>query len=108
MKTLHPILACLLSAAHAANPVEPAKPNIVFILCDALGYGNVSSCGATKIKTPNIDRLAREGMKFTDALWPEDGTLPVEAPPNGNGYTLESGRMTMAALIKTEGYRSAA
>jgi len=86
----------------------PTKPKFVFVPRAALGYGNVSSCGRTKIKRPNIDRLAREGMKFTDALWPEDGTLPVEAPPKGNGYTLESGRMTMAALIKTEGYRSAA
>jgi len=43
------------------------KPNIVFILADDLGYGNLGCYGARQIKTPNIDRLAAEGMRFTDA-----------------------------------------
>lgn len=43
----------------------PAKPNIVFILADDLGYGELGSYGQTKIKTPNIDGLAKEGMRFT-------------------------------------------
>ena len=42
-----------------------AKPNIIFILADDLGYGDLGCYGATKVKTPNIDRLAREGMRFT-------------------------------------------
>ena len=53
---------------HAADAPKPAgKPNIVYILADDLGYGDVGCYGATKIKTPNIDRLAREGRVFTDA-----------------------------------------
>jgi arylsulfatase len=43
-----------------------APPNIVLILADDLGRGDVGCFGATKIRTPHIDRLAREGMKFTD------------------------------------------
>src|SRR5512140_3582053 len=45
--------------------VETAKPNIIFIVADDLGYGDVGSFGQTKIRTPNIDRLASEGMRFT-------------------------------------------
>ena len=43
------------------------KPNIVLIYADDLGYGDVGCYGATKIKTPNIDQLAKEGIRFTDA-----------------------------------------
>ena len=49
----------------AATP--PAKPNIVFILADDIGYGDFGCYGATVVKTPNVDRLAREGVRFTDA-----------------------------------------
>lgn len=43
------------------------KPNVIVILADDLGYGDLGCYGATKVKTPNIDRLAREGRRFTDA-----------------------------------------
>src|SRR5688572_23349489 len=51
--------------ADAKESREPRKPNIVFILADDLGYGNVGAYGQKKILTPNIDKLAAEGMKFT-------------------------------------------
>ncbi len=46
---------------------QTQRPSIVLIHADDLGYGDVSSYGATTIKTPNMDRLAREGLRFTDA-----------------------------------------
>src|SRR5689334_23480143 len=45
----------------------PARPNIIVILADDLGYGDLGCYGATKVKTPNVDRLAGEGVRFTDA-----------------------------------------
>ncbi len=66
MKYTPTVLAALfiapLAALHAAAP-----PNIVLILADDLGYGDVGCYGATKVWTPNIDRLASEGRRFTDA-----------------------------------------
>jgi len=56
------LFSLLLSSATAA---ESRRPNIVFILADDLGYGDVSCFGQKKFQTPNIDRLATEGMKFT-------------------------------------------
>ncbi|MEO7300489.1 MAG: arylsulfatase [Verrucomicrobiota bacterium] len=44
-----------------------ALPNVIFILGDDIGYGDFGCYGATKIKTPNVDALAREGLRFTDA-----------------------------------------
>ena len=54
--------ALLLAQLHAA---PAAKPNIVILFIDDLGYGDIGPFGATKQKTPNLDRMAREGMKLT-------------------------------------------
>ncbi|MBX9582488.1 MAG: arylsulfatase [Gemmataceae bacterium] len=56
--------ACLASSA-AADP--PRRPNVVLILADDLGYGDLGSYGQTKIKTPHLDRLAADGVRFTQA-----------------------------------------
>ena len=60
-------LALLLSgiATGVAPAAEPTRPNIVFLLCDDLGYGDVGCFGQKKFRTPNIDRLAAEGMRLT-------------------------------------------
>jgi len=54
--------------SHAQDEAQlPSKPNIVFILADDLGYGDVSCYGQSKFKTPSIDRLAANGLRFTQA-----------------------------------------
>ena len=45
----------------------PERPNIIIIYADDLGYGDISANGATKIATPNVDRLAKGGLRFTQA-----------------------------------------
>jgi arylsulfatase A-like enzyme len=55
----------LLAALTPADAAEPERLNIVFILADDLGWGELGCYGQEKIPTPNIDRLAKEGMRFT-------------------------------------------
>jgi len=56
--------ACAVLSAIAA-PVDAPKPNVIFILADDLGYGEVSCYGQKTFQTPNLDRMADEGMRFT-------------------------------------------
>ena len=59
-------LAALAVFSAQARPTEPAKkPNVVIIFIDDLGYADIGPFGATKQKTPNLDRMAAEGMKLT-------------------------------------------
>jgi len=139
MKPTLTLLAALLLAPlavlHAANGnnVTPGKaashrsdakatqPNILVILADDLGYGDLGCYGATKVKTPNIDRLAREGMRFTAAhspasvctpsrynlmtgrycwrTWAGHGTIWANDP-----LLIEETRTTVASLLKSAGY----
>ena len=85
-KLITALLLTLLTALPvAAQPA--AKPNIVFILADDLGYGDVGCYNSeAKVATPNVDRLAREGMRFTDAHSPSTVCTPSR-------YSLLTGRM---------------
>jgi arylsulfatase A-like enzyme len=61
------VLFCgVASAAAQGQQVTPQRPNVVLIITDDVGYGDFGAYGAPDIKTPNIDRLAREGVKLTD------------------------------------------
>lgn len=55
----------MVTALLAAVAIAQDQPNIVFILADDLGYGELGAYGQTKIQTPNLDRMAREGIRFT-------------------------------------------
>ena len=130
MKTTIKILIAgsLMISASAANAAgRAAPPNVVLILSDDLGYGDVGCYGATKIKTPNIDRLAADGVRFTQAYTPGSVCSPtrygiqagryvwrnprhhptgVHAP--GGCLLFELDRLTLAKLFQQNGYATAA
>jgi arylsulfatase A-like enzyme len=60
------LTAFLFCTALQAQNKKEKLPNIIFILADDLGYGDINPYGQQKIKTPNLDQLAKEGMRFTD------------------------------------------
>jgi uncharacterized sulfatase len=78
--------------AHAAAP-EARRPNILFILADDLGYGDLGCYGQQKIRTPNLDRLAAQGMRFTQFY----AGSPVCAPSR---CVLMTGRHVGRATIR--------
>ena len=60
------LLACFVLAASALSTTAAPPPNVVIIYADDLGYGDLGCFGANDIRTPSIDRIARDGVKFTD------------------------------------------
>lgn len=108
-----------------ADSPDTRKPNIIYILADDLGYGDVGCLNPqSKIPTPNIDRLAREGTAFTDAHSGSAVCTPTRYGILTGRYcwrsTLKAGvlegyspalinrdRMTVASLLKAHGYRTA-
>jgi arylsulfatase A-like enzyme len=60
------LLSMMAAPGAAQEPPSVSPPNVVLIVTDDLGYGDVGSYGALDVKTPNIDRLAREGVRLTD------------------------------------------
>lgn len=113
----------VLKAAVAAAAPARRRPNVIVILADDLGYGDVGCYGATRIKTPNLDRLASQGMRFTDGhstssvctpsryslltgqyAWRKPGTgIASSTTP----LLLEPGSPTLPQLMKNAGYATA-
>ena len=111
------VLLAPLGALPAATPTPPAKPNIIFILVDDQGYGDFSCHGNPILKTPNLDRLHDEGVRFTDfhvspTCSPTRSALMSGRHEFKNGVThtiLERERMslktvTIAQVLKSAGY----
>lgn len=61
------LFGCGLLATAAMQAQEAQKPNIIYIMCDDMGYGDLGCYGQKYISTPHLDRMAAEGMLFTDA-----------------------------------------
>jgi arylsulfatase A-like enzyme len=108
----------------AAAPVLRAarRPNIVLIYADDVGYGDIGCYGATAVRTPNLDRIAGQGVRFTNAhatsatctpsrfslltgeyAWRQQGTgiLPGDAP-----LIIPPGRLTLPGILRSAGYRT--
>ena len=99
------------------------KPNIILINADDLGYGDLGCYGATKVKTPNIDKLAKEGRRFTDAHSPSAvcspsrfGLIAGQYPHRRNlwgpvnlyqALTINPKQDTISSVLKRSGYATA-
>jgi len=115
------VAALAIPAARAAQ----RYPNIVYILADDLGYGDPRSYNPeSKVPTPNIDRLATQGVRFTDAHSGSAVCTPTRYGINTGRYSwrgrlksgvlegyspalIEPGRLTVAAMLKQRGYQTA-
>jgi arylsulfatase A-like enzyme len=108
-----------LAAAPAVLRARTSKPNILFILADDLGYGDIGCYGQKIVATPNIDRLAAEGIKFTQAYCGSTVCAPSRAAlmtGQHTGHTFVRGNArldlrpqdtTIAEVLKGAGYRTA-
>jgi hypothetical protein len=82
------VAAAIFVALAASTASAQSRPNVILIYGDDLGYGDVSAHGALRLKTPNIDRLAGEGLRFTDAHSPPRRAHPLVtrcSPANTRG-----------------------
>lgn len=98
--------------------LPPLRPNIIFILADDLGYGDLGCYGQTQIKTPNIDKLAAEGIRFTSCYAGSTVCAPSRcalmtglhtghAAIRGNAaVALQPSDITVAEILKTAGYHT--
>ncbi len=122
LRTLSLAAAAVVMPARLSSGQRKQRPNVVLIYADDLGYGDVGCYGATKVLTPNIDKLAREGVRFTNAhsasatctpsryammtgeyAWRRKGTgvLPGDAR-----LIIEPGRTTLGLLMQQAGYKT--
>lgn len=122
------ILYAALLPFRTSPALAASTPNVVFIFADDVGYGDLGCYGATKVQTPNIDKLAKQGRRFTDAhsasavCTPSRyGLLTGQYPFRGNGgkgiwgpcshfqpLLIDTNKLTLAQLFKNKGYRTSA
>ncbi len=115
--------AALGCAALSLQAQQNAAPNFVVIMADDLGYGDISANGTSAVITPNIDRLAAGGIRFTDGYCSASTCTPSRyslltgtyafrvkgtgiAPPNAPAL-IKPGTTTIASLLKQRGYATA-
>ena len=120
------ILGVCFQLLGALSPVEASErpPNIIFILADDLGYGDLGCYGQEKILTPHLDRMSREGTRFTQTYAGATVCAPSRSVlltglHTGNTHvrgnrrevtaatTLQPGTPTLATVLKSAGYRTA-
>lgn len=118
---------CLAALSTISASAEVATPNFVVILCDDLGYGDLSCFGHPTIRTPNLDRMAAEGIRFTqfysaaEVCTPSRAGLLTGRLPPRNGMCSNKRRVlfpdskgglpaeefTLAEVLKARGYATA-
>jgi arylsulfatase A len=113
-------LACGAGAAAAAGQTAAGRSNIVLVLADDLGYGDLACFGARDVKTPNLDRLAAEGLRLTSCYAGHPNCSPSRTAlmtgrtptrvgirnwiPHGSTMHLRREEITIATLLRQAGY----
>lgn len=107
----------------SAVPASPERPNVIVLIADDLGYGDLSCYGAEAIRTPNMDRLASRGIRFTRGYAASATSSPsryalltgmypwrnnVRILPGDSPLIIPTGRPTLATLFRDAGYATAA
>lgn len=117
-------LACILLVVAGISPVSAQQPpNVLLIYADDLGYGDVSAYGATRLKTPNIDSIAKAGLRFRDAHSPAATCTPSRYAlltgeyawrrpgtgilPGNAALIIKPGSTTLPGLFQRAGYSTA-
>lgn len=116
------LFALLLCALFSCNTsVDEKKPNIIVIYADDLGYGDVSSYGVGTLETPNIDKIANNGVRFTNGYASSatcspsryallTGTYPWRNKRakilTGANLIIDTLEMTIPKMLKTKGYET--
>lgn len=114
----------IAGCADAKQPQKNEKPNIIIIYADDLGYGDVVANGAHRVRTPNVDRLAAEGIRFTDMHASSATSTPSRfclltgqypwrvkgtgIAPGNAGMIVTPRMQTMPAMLRRAGYSTAA
>ena len=120
------LLGLLVTGAIFSSPrrTEATKPNVIFILVDDLGYGDLGSYGVTDIRTPHLDRLAEDGVKLTDCYSNDPVYSPTRAAfvtgryqqrvgferaiePGETDVGLPVSETSIARMLKDRGYTTA-
>ena len=107
----------VLGPTHAASPELPKalRPNVVLIFVDDLGYGDLTCYGNTKIKTPHLDRLAKEGQRWTSFYSSGSTCVPSRTGLMSGRHPALIGKQKlsaapeklMPAMFKRQGYATA-
>lgn len=116
------VLAVLVLLLPLRTIADAPRPNVILIVADDLGYGDLGAYGATDLATPNIDRLATEGIRFTDFYAVANTCSPSRAALMTGRYPPRSGvnavlfhdtpeglpdrEITIAELLRDAGYRT--
>ena len=121
---MSPLVCTAAMGAKKAKANNQQKPNVIIILADDLGYGDLGCYGAKNVETPNVDKLAKQGIRFTDAHAIASTSTPsryslltgeyawrrprTDVAPGDAGMIIQPTQFTMADMFKSVGYSTCA
>jgi arylsulfatase A-like enzyme len=131
-KIVYPVLTLAVVAQGCTSKQNERKPNVIIIYTDDVGYGDIGCYGSDEVSTPNIDRLADEGVRFTNAYacastctpsryalltgeyhwrkppgWSVGKIKGVSIAPGDAGILIDPAKPTLPSLLKGSGYKTA-